>query len=88
MEEKKILAPHELKTIEIDVEKKIFRVNGEDFGGLCEEFVLRCSANRTGGLSEWLRLSLETKQWISFANYDFNGNKTKEECRKKRFFRK
>lgn len=88
MEERKIFVPHELKTIEIDVEKKIFRVNGEDFGRQCEEFILRCSANRAGGLSEWLRLSLETKQWISFANYDFNGKKTNEESHKKKFFRK
>ena len=28
----KIFVPHELKTIEVDTEKKIFRINGEDFG--------------------------------------------------------
>lgn len=88
VEEKKIFVPNELKTIEIDVEKKIFRVNGEDFADRCDELVLRCSTNRPGALSEWIRLTLETKSWISFSNYDFNGNKTKEEHRKKRFFRK
>lgn len=88
MEEKKIFVPHELRTIEIDVEKKIFRVNGEDFASDCDEFVLRCSANRKGGLSEYLRVSLETKSRLHFANYDYYGNKTKEECHKKSFFQK
>lgn len=31
----KIFIPHELKTIEVDTEKKIFRINGEDFGHEC-----------------------------------------------------
>ena len=31
----KIFVPHELKTIEVDTEKKIFRINGEDFGREC-----------------------------------------------------
>lgn len=88
MDGRKLFVPHELKTIEVDVEKKIFRVNGEDFADRCDEFMLRCSANRPGGLSEWISLTLETKSWISFSNYDFNGNKTKEEHHKKRFFRK
>ena len=36
----KIFVPHELRTIEIDVQKKVFRVNGEDFGKGCTGFVL------------------------------------------------
>lgn len=47
MEERKIFVPHELKTIEIDVEKKIFRVNGEDFGKDCTGFSLYCSTNHS-----------------------------------------
>ena len=27
-----IFIPHELKTIEVDTAKKIFRINGEEFG--------------------------------------------------------
>lgn len=86
-EERKIFVPHELKTIEIDVEKKIFRVNGEDFGKNCSEFVITCSANESNGLSEYLKIAMETKSWISFANYDYYGKKTKEEHYKKGFFK-
>lgn len=41
----KVFVPHELKTIEVDVEKKIFRVNGEDFGKGCDYFSISCDAN-------------------------------------------
>jgi hypothetical protein len=34
--------PRELKTIEVDTEKKIFRVNGEDFGNGCTGFAIIC----------------------------------------------
>lgn len=33
-----IFIPHELKTIEVDTEKKIFRINGEEFGRDCTGF--------------------------------------------------
>ena len=35
--------PHELKTIEVDTEKKIFKVNGEDFGRGCTGFTIMCN---------------------------------------------
>lgn len=38
----KLFIPHELKTIEVDTEKKIFRVNGEDFGEGCTGFRITC----------------------------------------------
>ena len=38
----KLFVPHELKTIEVDTEKKIFRVNGEDFGKGCTGFRITC----------------------------------------------
>ena len=38
----KIFVPHELKSVEIDVEKKIFRINGEDFGRGCTGFSISC----------------------------------------------
>lgn len=39
---KTIFVPHELKTIEVDVDKKIFRINGEDFGKGCTGFRIEC----------------------------------------------
>ena len=38
----KFFVPHELKTIEVDTEKKTFRINGEDFGKGCTGFSIRC----------------------------------------------
>ena len=37
-----IFIPHALKTIEVDTEKKIFRINGEDFGKGCTGFSIIC----------------------------------------------
>ena len=34
--------PHELKTIEVDTEKRIFRINGNDFGKGCTGFSILC----------------------------------------------
>lgn len=36
----KIFVPHELKTVEIDVEKRKFKINGEDFGKHCTGFTI------------------------------------------------
>lgn len=38
----KIFIPHELKTIEVDTEKKIFKINGEEFGRDCTGFTITC----------------------------------------------
>lgn len=81
MEEQKVFVPHDLKTIEIDIEKKIFRVNGEDFGNSSIELDIRCSAN--GDPSDYLKVVMETESRIVFANYDIDGRKTKEEHNKK-----
>lgn len=40
----RIFVPHELKTIEVDVRKKIFRINGEDFGRGCTGFTITCQS--------------------------------------------
>lgn len=37
-----IFTPHALKTIEVDTEKKIFKVNGEEFGKGCTGFRITC----------------------------------------------
>ena len=39
----KIFAPHYLKTIEVDTENKVFKVNGEDFGIGCSGFLIECT---------------------------------------------
>lgn len=52
----KLFVPHELKTIEIDIEKKIFKVNGEDFGSDCTGFSIGCLAEKG-----WLvKVSIDT----------------------------
>ncbi len=43
---KRIFVPHELKTIEVDVEKKQFKVNGEPFGKYCSYFSISCEASK------------------------------------------
>ena len=42
----KIFTPHELKTIEIDVEKNIFKINGESFGKGCTGFAIYCNGHK------------------------------------------
>lgn len=66
-----IFTPHELKTIEVDVEKKIFRVNGEDFGHGCTEFEIRCSA----GKDDFFKVNMRVGTTVNFSSYDRNGNK-------------
>ena len=39
----KIFVPHELKTIEVDTEKKIFRIKGEEFCEGCTGFMISCT---------------------------------------------
>lgn len=63
----KIFTPHELKTIEVDVEKKIFRINGEDFGGGFQEFTITCNPD------EW-NITMQMTQELIFSTYDNNGD--------------
>ena len=75
MEERKIFVPHELKTIEIDVEKKIFRVNGEDFGKGCTGFQIFCDtkhAKDDGMFSVCMHIDSDMR---FLGNYDADGNK-------------
>ncbi len=85
MEENKIFVPHELKTIEIDVEKKIFRVNGEDFGKRCDKFYIYCSTQHDREPSEFLKVDMRIGTQIAFGSYDNKGNKTSEGSRKADF---
>lgn len=63
---KKIFIPHELKTIEVDTEKKIFRVNGEDFGYECTGFMITCTPDD-------FRIDMEVDTTVHFASYSSNG---------------
>lgn len=60
----KIFVPHELKTIEVDVEKKIFKVNGEDFGYGCTEFSITCTGYREFSV----RMEIDTK--VRYIQYE------------------
>lgn len=37
-----VFVPHTLKTIEVDVDEKTFKVNGENFGAGCTGFTITC----------------------------------------------
>lgn len=72
------IPPRELKTVEIDVENKIFRVNGEDFGKVVEGFTLSCIGheNKEKG---WFFVTLRLVSRLTYTNgYDINGNLTSE----------
>lgn len=62
----KIFVPHELKTIEVDTEKKIFRINGEDFGRECTGFMIFCTP-------DGFRIDMEVDTTIHFATYSNKG---------------
>ena len=52
-----LFVPHELKTIEVDIEKKIFKVNGEEFGHGCTGFSISCD-----GCDDFkVRMEIETR---------------------------
>nr|DAT94155.1 MAG TPA: hypothetical protein [Caudoviricetes sp.] len=68
----KVFVPHELKTIEVDTEKKIFRINGEDFGENCTHFSIDCD-------SDGFRVSARIDTTLEFANYDIKGELLKRE---------
>lgn len=65
---KEILAgvPQEIKTLEVDAEKKIFKLNGVDFGDGCDYFEISC----TGG--EGFKIRMELSKRIICANYGFD----------------
>lgn len=62
----KLFVPHELKTIEVDTEKKIFRINGEDFGEKCTGFMITCTPDD-------FRVDMEIDTTVHFASYFSNG---------------
>lgn len=64
----KILAgvPQEIKTLEVDVEKKIFKLNGVDFGDGCDYFEISCTGE------DGFKIRMELSKRIICANYGFD----------------
>lgn len=70
----KIFTPHELKTIEVDVEKKIFKVNGEDFGKNCTGFSI---SGAVGAFDQWFDITMNISSDVIFGSkYNMRGEKT------------
>lgn len=64
---------HKLKTIEIDIENRIFKVNGEDFGSGCDGFRIECDTGRYGEYRIYVVINNRT----NFAGaFDLRGNPT------------
>lgn len=55
--------PQEIKTLEVDTEKKVFKLNGVDFGNGCDYFEISC----TGG--EGFQIRMKISKEIICANY-------------------
>nr|DAZ37567.1 MAG TPA: hypothetical protein [Caudoviricetes sp.] len=55
--------PQEIKTLEVDTEKKVFKLNGVDFGDGCDYFSISC----TGG--EGFKIHMVLSNRIICANY-------------------
>lgn len=55
--------PQEIKTLEVDAEKKIFKLNGIDFADSCDYFGVSCTA------TEGFRIRMELSKRIICANY-------------------
>ena len=58
---------HELKTIEVDVEKKVFKINGEDFGRGCTGFTITCNGYNN------FSVRAEVDTTVQFATFNGNG---------------
>ena len=65
---KEILAgiPQKIKTLEVDAEKKVFKLNGVDFGNMCTGFEIYCEA------TDGFKIRMELSGRIICANYGFN----------------
>lgn len=69
--------PNELKTVEIDFDKKIFKINGVDFGDTTTDF----SINFEAGVGFNVYVDIHTK--VRFATYDVNGKKITDRITKR-----
>lgn len=64
-----LITPLELKTIEVDVDKKIFKVNGKPFGENCTFFSISCDAG------DGYRVRMELDARVHLAEYREDGTK-------------
>ncbi len=70
MNNNNFIPPMELKTIEVDVEKRIFNVNGKPFGENCTAFSIRCDA------VDGYKIRMEIDTTVHLASYAMhNGEK-------------
>lgn len=68
--------PNELKTLEVDTDKKMFNINGIPFGKGIESFDIHYEARER-------KISVEFDSHIKFASYDMYGSKIGGGIRKK-----
>lgn len=74
---KEIFIPHELKTLTIDTEKKIFEINGEEFGRDCEGFTIWCDG--PGRFN--IRMELDARvRYVHYENNEIVSDKTGIPC--------
>lgn len=64
--------PQKFKTLEVDAEKKIFRLNGVDFGNNCDFFSVSCE----GG--EGFKVRVELRKEIICVNYGVDNRRNGE----------
>lgn len=60
---------NELKTVEIDFEKNLFKINGVDFGDTTTDFSINFKAG------EGFNIYMDAHTRVRFATYNLNGNK-------------
>lgn len=73
MEDPQFIVPQELKTIEVDVEKRIFKVNGKPFGEDCKAFSISCDA------VDGYRIRMDIDATVHLASYRMKDGKKENE---------
>lgn len=71
MSDDKLFDFPKLETVEIDVNKKIFKINGIDFGHRCSGFDIYCDTENG------FIVRMEVKTTVTFANYDLKTGEMK-----------
>lgn len=63
--------PNKLKTVEVDVENNIFKVNGMPFGQDCDFFSISCD------VADGFKIRVDIDTTVHFAEYDLDSGKKK-----------
>ncbi|WP_033167679.1 hypothetical protein [Clostridium sp. KNHs205] len=74
--QEQLIIPQELKTIEVDVEKKIFKINGKEFGKDCTGFRITCIPG------SW-SIQADVDTTVHFVEYDSKGEKKSDQSYKR-----